>query len=86
MNSDSLQQQVALVVACQLRGQCPSPKVQRPNQSVCPNSKQKDHVVVHRHQDANVPECPNWNANCLSRETVSPTSDTGIAEIVLQMH
>ena len=31
-------------------------------------------VFARLHQVANVPECPKLNANCLSRETVSPTS------------
>ena len=33
----------------------------------------------------NVPKCPKRNANCLSQESVSPTSDTGIVEIVKRM-
>ena len=43
-------------------------------------------MVAHLHQDANVPEYPKLNANCLSRGTVSPTSDIGILETVAMIH
>ena len=43
-------------------------------------------MVARLHQDANGPECPKLSANCLSRETVSPTSDTGILETVTMVH
>ena len=43
-------------------------------------------MVARLHQGANVPECPKLNANCLSRETVSLTSDTGILETVMMIH
>ena len=43
-------------------------------------------MVAHVHQDANVLEYPNLNANCLSRGTVSPTSDTGILETIAMIH
>ena len=43
-------------------------------------------MVARLRQGANVPECPKLNVNCLSRETVSPTSDTGIVETVMMLH
>ena len=91
MNLDSLQQQVALAVAilamaalavaCQL----PFLTLWTPSQSVFHGWREKNEVVAHRPPGANVPKCPWRNAICLSQETVSPTSDTGIAEIVKGM-
>ena len=43
-------------------------------------------MVARLHQDVNVPECQKLNANCLSRETVSPASDTGILETAMMIH
>ena len=76
MRSDPLQQQVALAVQLRLRDQSPSLMVQRPSQSVFPNWKQKDHVIVHRCHGANVTKYPRQSANCLSRGTVPPTFHT----------
>ena len=78
MNSDSLQQQVALAVAvagggnagggtCQLHDELPFLTVWTPSQSVFHvTARQKEWVVARLHQDANVPECPKLNVNCLS--------------------
>ena len=73
----AVQMVAELAVAHQLHGQLPS---------VFRDWRQKDRMVAHLHQDANVPECPKLNANCLSRGTVPPTSDTGILETVTMIH
>ena len=90
MSLDWHQQQVALAVAVlavhQLHDQLPFLTLCFPSQSVSRDWRQKEWVVARLHQDANFPECPKRNANCLSQETVSPTSDTGIVETVMMIH
>ena len=96
MSLDWHQQQVALAVAVQvvaelavahqLHDQLPFLTLCFPSQTVSRDSRQKEWVVARLRQDANVPECPKLNANCLSRETVSPTSDTRIVETVMMIH
>ena len=83
MRSELLQQQVALAVQLRLRDQSPSLMVQRPSQSVFPNWKQKDHVIVHRCHSAKVTKYPRQSANCLSRATVPPTFHTVVTEVVM---
>ena len=83
MRSDSLQQQVALAVQLRLRDQSPYLMVQRPSQSVFPNWKEKDHVIVHRCHGANVTKYKRQSANCLSRATVPPTFHTVVTEVVM---
>ena len=56
---------------------------QRPSQSVFPNWKQKDHVIVHGCHSAKVTQYPRQSANCLSRATVPPTFHTVISEVVM---
>ena len=87
MSLDPHQQQVALAVAVQvvaelavahqLRDQLPS---------VFRDWRHKEWVFARLHQGAHGPECPKLTANCLSRETVSPTSDTWILETVMMIH
>ena len=84
MRSVSLQQQVVLAVQLRPRDQSPCLVVQRPTQSVFPSWKQKDRVVVHRDQDANVPKYTEQSANCLSRGAVTPMFHTMISEIVIE--
>ena len=95
MSLDLHQQQKALAVAVQvvaalavhqLHDQLPFLTLCFPSQSVSRDWRQKEWVVARLHQDANFPECPKRNANCLSQETVSPTSDTGIVETVMMIH
>ena len=96
MSLNSHQQQVALAVAVQVvaalavahqpHDQFPFLTLCFPSQSAFRDWRQKEWVVARLHQDANVPECPKRNANCLSQETVSPTSDTGITETVMMIH
>ena len=68
---------VELAVAHQLHDQLPT---------VFRDWRRKNQAVSRLHQDAHGPECPKLNANCLSRGTVSPTSDTGILETVAMIH
>ena len=96
MSLDPHQQQVALAVAVQvvaelavahqLHDQLPFLTLCFPSQTVSRDWRQKEWVVARLHQDANVPECQKLNANYFSRETVSPTSDTGIVETVIMIH
>ena len=91
MNLDSHRLHVALPVAVlavahQLHDQLPFLTLCSPSQSVFRCWRRKELVAARQHQDANVPECTKRNANCLSRGTVSPASDTGIAETVMMIH
>ena len=87
MSLDPHQQQVALAVAVQAVAELAvAHQLHDQLPSVSRDWRQKEWMVARLHQGANVPECPKLNANCLSRETVSPTSDTGIVETVMMIH
>ena len=82
MSSDSHRQQVAVTVAVQVVVHQPHDRLP----SVFRDWRQKEWDSARFHQDANVPEYPKRSANCLSQETVSSMSDTGIVETVTMIH
>ena len=87
MSLDPHQQQVALAVAVQVVAELAvAHQLHDQLPSVFRDWRREEWVFARLHQGANVPECPKLNANCLSRETVSPTSDTEIVETVVMIH
>ena len=76
MSSDSHRQQVALTVAVQVVVHQPHDRLP----SVFRDWRQNEWESARLHQDAK------RSANCLSQETVSSTSDTGIVETVTMIH